>query len=66
MEAGQTQLTMRDVIYERLLMVKLIINPYSRCKKSARKHKKWEGDAILTVRHDARLAILKDMVTLPQ
>jgi hypothetical protein len=37
----------------------------SRCKKSARKHKKWEGDAILTVRHDARLAILKDMVTLP-
>jgi hypothetical protein len=36
---------------------------HRRCKKSTRKHKKWEGDAVLTVRQDARLAVLKDLVS---
>lgn len=35
-----------------------------RCKKSGRKHKKWEGDAVLVVKKDLRLAILNGLVRL--
>ena len=30
------------------------------CKQSTRKHKKWEGDALLLIRASARLAVLRD------
>ena len=30
------------------------------CKQSTRKHKKWEGDALLVIKANVRLAILRD------